>query len=554
MESVGSLPWSVLILRKRWCLIRDTLLIAVAFALVAFLVQPDRYEATARVAILKIRSEVTFDPKFKTTSPEDPAAEIAAQRSTLANLVENPVIARDVIDSMGSQLPQEWRDPEVLVKHVKGSLTRERSNLVQITADSQDAAVAAALANTWAAAYESYINHTFAGTYSQGSSLNAQLTTAKQQYDRASESLIAFTASSRINLLTSQIDDKKNSIAALQEGRKETLVTLIGETTKAKTEVLNENLAALLRMEAAPANERAKAEVLRLSDLYARKLKIDNLLRDASALRDQASKPGASAASSSLAITLLKTQVASSVGLPGTLQVQVGAVPGEATNEAQVHDLDALVEALRAQSRELDAEIQRQSRLLLAPDAIDHEYVKSSDRATSTLSAAQQQADQIAKLAGLDEAIAGLAEDSTLTQAVERLSNEITALETELAAETARKEELTHARDLAWETYTTLAAKAEEMDIATQLPGDEVRFVMPATRPVSTVTQGTMAQGLGAALVIGLLLGLAGALGLEYLSPNAPTPHIPWTAPFRLFLRRLHSAGRAGSRPGSLEA
>lgn len=99
------------------------------------------------------------------------------------------------------------------------------------------------------------------------------------------------------------------------------------------------------------------------------------------------------------------------------------------------------------------------------------------------------------------------------------LQNEINQLQARLEQESARKQELVQARDLAWTTYTTWANKATEVGIASQTRGSLVRLAMPAVVPEKPSAPKKMQNTLLASAV-GLMLGVGIAFLLEYLNDN----------------------------------
>ncbi|MDO8670461.1 MAG: Wzz/FepE/Etk N-terminal domain-containing protein, partial [Dehalococcoidia bacterium] len=91
----------LLVLARRWQIIRDTVIVAVIGALlysVYVMVLGPSYEATAGVALIKSKTTVNFENQIKTISPDTAAASTAlaaaaqdakTRRSTLASLVKN---------------------------------------------------------------------------------------------------------------------------------------------------------------------------------------------------------------------------------------------------------------------------------------------------------------------------------------------------------------------------------------------------------------------------------------------------------------------------------
>ena len=96
------------------------------------------------------------------------------------------------------------------------------------------------------------------------------------------------------------------------------------------------------------------------------------------------------------------------------------------------------------------------------------------------------------------------------------LQQEILRLQEQLEREQARKQELTSARDLAWETYDTLARKEAEVGVASQVTDTEVRFAVRAVEPKEPVAP-KKKLNIAIAAVLGLMVGVFGAFVVEYL-------------------------------------
>ena len=92
-------------------------------------------------------------------------------------------------------------------------------------------------------------------------------------------------------------------------------------------------------------------------------------------------------------------------------------------------------------------------------------------------------------------------------------------LEAKLEAETARRQDLERRRDLAWETYATLAKKEAEVIVAAQSGGTEVRLASRAVPPSSSsAPRKSLNVAVGGAL--GLVLGAFGAFAIEWWQDN----------------------------------
>jgi capsular polysaccharide biosynthesis protein len=91
---------------------------------------------------------------------------------------------------------------------------------------------------------------------------------------------------------------------------------------------------------------------------------------------------------------------------------------------------------------------------------------------------------------------------------VTQLQQDVNQLLSQLEQEHAREQELTHARDLAWDTYTTLATKVAEVTVAEQSKGNIVQTAITAVNPQEPV-EPRRALYTVLATIAGFVLGLA---------------------------------------------
>jgi len=204
-----------------------------------------------------------------------------------------------------------------------------------------------------------------------------------------------------------------------------------------------------------------KAKKDALSDYYATKRQLDCLIADARALRDHLREGASSSATADdFSILLLRASAFTllSPGLPAQLQLSLEQEGGTRSSaEERIRDLDALIAVLEARREEVQS--------LIGKGA---------------------------------------------------LQQEILQLEEQLEREEAKKRELTQARDLAWDTYQTLARKEAEVQVATQVRDTEVRFAVPAAEPKEPVAP-KRKLNIAVAGVLGLMVGVFGAFLAEYM-------------------------------------
>ena len=400
---------NVIVRRWKWIL-GVTLAAVIAAAVVSFLLLAPVYEAKAGVIIVKSRSEVTFEPKYRTLTEEELGSvgiDVNARRKALEALVKSSSVASEVIDKLGSGLEPEEREVEALLEIVE---TESNGDLIGIKVEGEDPGKIAAIANAWGEAYERYVNELYSGRAQSPANIQAQVAEAESSYKEAQEALARFTGDNQIEALTREIGAKQNTLA----------------------------------------------------DHYTTKRQLDRLIADVRALRDQSHRETASSPTgtgNSLSIMLLQASAFTllSPGLPVELQLSFDDMAGlESSAEEQVQDLDALLSILEARREEVQS----------------------------------------------------LIDEMTLQQ-------EILQLQEQLERERAREQELTSARDLAWETYDTLARKEAEVGVASQVTDTEVRLAVPAVEPKEPVAPKKMLN-IAIAGMLGLMVGVFGAFALEY--------------------------------------
>lgn len=402
MEEEIDLREYINVIVRRWKWIAGITLVAViTAAIVSFLVLPPVYQARAGVVIVKSRSEIAFEPKYRTLTEED----IASRRKALEALVRSSSVAAEVIDKLGSTLQPEEREVEALLDIVE---TTSNGDLIGIKVEGKDPSKIAAIANAWGEAYERYVNELYGGRIQSPEDIQPQVAEARSSYKETEEALARFMGDNQIEALSREIGAKQNTLA----------------------------------------------------DYYSTTQMLDRLIADATALRDQL-RQGASSARTGNSLSILLLQASSftllSPGLPVQLQLSFDEQSIlESSAEEQVQELDVLLSVLEA------------------------------------------------RLAGVQARIDERA-----------LQQEILQLQEQLEREQARMRELTQARDLAWETYNTLARKEAEVGVASQATDTEVRFAVRAVEPKEPVAP-KKKLNIAIAAVLGLMVGVFGAFLVEY--------------------------------------
>ncbi|HDN80801.1 MAG TPA: hypothetical protein ENG33_10100 [Chloroflexi bacterium] len=449
-EEIDLRQYIEVLLRYKYWIIACTLIAAIAaFVVSSFL--PPTYEAEASLAMLRIRSEVTFEPKFKTLSEEEllPHIDLKARREALTSLAGSGTIAAAVLENNRERLAQVAERVDDLMGMVK---VENKGALILIKVQSRDPILAADIANAWAKEAEKHINAVYGQPEQPVAEVKAQAEEAQKRYQEAQKALEVFLAQSRIPELEREI--------------------------KYRQELIESYRKALAQNESALYDKYLETQRGILSDYYAELASIEHVLLDARNLQKQMERMGTAPAgewANALGFIGLQNRA---LGISGQ-QLQV--VLSEEAPAADPEDVRLLVSTLEEKAKEIRAQIARLNEQLLSTESITVTF-SSSD---------------------------------PLRQRIEELTGELTGLQAQLEAEQARKKELESERDLAWETYQTVARKLAEVEVAQQVPGSEVRFAARALPPERPVAPRRL-MNTAIAGTLGLMLGVFGAFFAEY--------------------------------------
>jgi len=189
-----------------------------------------------------------------------------------------------------------------------------------------------------------------------------------------------------------------------------------------------------------------------------------------------------------------------------------------------LHDLDALISVMEVKLQEILSDIDQQSRQLLNSEG--YEFLLATSPEEDPLAQAIKEKYpalfETGELTRLTDSIAASTTGGTIAAAIDKLQGEVNQLQGELERETARKQELTQARDLGWETYQTLARKVAEVGVAAQVEGTEVRFAVPAVEPERPIKPRKKLNTLLAS-VVGVMLAVGVSFLIEYLDDTIRT-------------------------------
>jgi uncharacterized protein involved in exopolysaccharide biosynthesis len=473
-------------LLRRWRLIVFTplLMMVVALLFLTF-VSPAPFEAVATVAIVRWQTDISLDPNFRTVSDQDlPNAALYyrsdTRRNALARLVRSGTIAERVIVQLGERLPPDDRNATRLLSAVKGEVA-DNSDLLLVRARHSDPQVAAAIATTWAREYEHYVNDVYSAKPALSAAVQIELDRTRQDYQQAQQQLEQFIADNKIDVLTRQITMTEQLVNNLQQETIRTLSAAIEQRLRLHTVLIDQYLNAQHTATASLISKEVETRTALLADQYAAQIELERLIETARAFRAHIAAGGdASASSSALALILLKAQIFTDrKALPGTFQLNLDENGKSPTAAEYISDLDALIESLEQRRAQVLLDIDHAKHQLLAIQPLSPDLQRGDNPLQQ---AAAQQLDSLLDLDGLENVIPD-AEKTALTAKIDAEAAKLATLRSTMEHEKARELELTQKRDLAWQTYTTMARKQTEVSIADTVQGGEVHMADGATVP-----------------------------------------------------------------------
>jgi uncharacterized protein involved in exopolysaccharide biosynthesis len=495
------------------------------------------------------------------------------RKSRLASyvqLVKNPAVAQAVLDELGPRLDPADRNVTRLLNIVQGKIAQD-SDSIAIEVTYRSPQLAADLANSWGKNYVDHLNAVYSETGAQDSytDVRNQVVEAKSTYDAAQAAYVGFVSQSRIAELNRQIGEQQKIIDSLTDARDIAVTSIITDQTNTQLQVIkqyynalaqNQRLAltqdqqgrqdlitayidALDKGRQAVFNEQVQDLLTRFGKDYDDLRRIDGLSKNAQDMRAQVQAGGTGAVSSNaLALTLLKTQVFASTGALNNLQIQT--TPAETTLDGMLADLDGLIKTLQDRRDALTKDIEDLSNELLQggnftnldtpldssgqlADTIQQRYLElfqtgqlaqlsynTIENGNPLSNEANSRAQALLELKGLEDVLSFNVKDTPIENKIQELEQQVRDLRAELSNENDRMQELTRARDLAWETYKTLATKEAELGVAVQTKGSEVALAAPASVPDRDTVSGVKNTFIAA--IIGLLLGISIVYFIEF--------------------------------------
>lgn len=527
----------------RWKLVVMTPLFLMIIVLITLLVSPPPYAASARIAVVKAKTQVGFGSNIKTITEDDLAliglrsAGSDARIQSLVDLVHNGDIATAVIKQLEAKLKPEQRDPSAMLGKVKGELITG-ADLIAIQVTDKDPDFAAEVANAWAREYELYINHLYASNlpgFSQ--SVQDEYDRTRKSYDDAQLAVEEYTANNQVDEFSRQVSEKQQVMGALQEQSITAVKAVMNERLNRSANMVLQYLRGQNAATSTVISSRFDDQFQELAHYYSVKLGMRNLIEEAKALRDQINQGGASATSTNAYALLLFKAGLFNNGAPGSVQFNLGSLDSlAASTAAQTTDVDSVIAAMQTRLTTAEREIERLEKNLLSGEGFILPETVAKD--TPIQQIANAQINRIFDLEGMSDLDKSFI-DTPIAKRIKQFEDEIIQLRSKIEREQARGLDLTTKRDLAREAFTTLARKQQEVVISDQVQGGEVRFAASAYAPISRSVSRVLI--LVATGIAGLALGAVFVLIVSSLSVFMPLNRLfgPENAAHNRFFRWL---------------
>jgi uncharacterized protein involved in exopolysaccharide biosynthesis len=251
---------------RRWRVIGAVFAITVLTAAgLIFLIVPPTYQARAGVFLIKARSEINFDPKFRTLSAGSPGESAGpqdrqAQQKALVGLARSTALASEVIREVGDRLQPEKRKPDRLQQAIQ---VVDQGDLIEIVAEADTPDNAVAVANAWAGAFEKKANSLY-GVTRPAEAIRAQWVAARQRYEEAEAALAAFAADNQMTSLTLALSHQKGWLVDAY-ATQQRIERALGDATMLRTQLGDANGAAPASTQAALADLLLRAQATTLA-------------------------------------------------------------------------------------------------------------------------------------------------------------------------------------------------------------------------------------------------------------------------------------------------
>jgi uncharacterized protein involved in exopolysaccharide biosynthesis len=463
------------------------------------------YSAEADILIARLLSNIELDVRVN-TSVGAGQTDVNGWRVSLLQIARSSAVASMVIDELGDELPAHLQVASSLVDVINATVPlssdeRFASNLIRISATTTDPALSAKIANSWTKHLVDYINGLY-GEVPQSTidSVTAERDDALLAYQMAQKQYEEFVANNQISELTRQIAEKSTLRNEIMVNYTRMVTSMVSSEYRARIQLYGKLTSApMLHAEALIAAQ-SEGNVKSLNLLYNLRSSAIAQLNHARIMERSLVDGGEAAAKSNItALQLLKLATFATLQ-NGEFPSFSLALPGQTqeidmTLEEQLTDVRALVTVLEEYVAQVEEDIQQlaASTMVGADLATIGGLENSVDAMTTTAetpdpAAASEAYAQLLIPGGvLDQVPVDINSNvsDAHEQLLETLEADIRTLEAAMSAESAKQQQLSHQRDLAWTTYETVGNKLQELSLLRSSANTEVRLGNPAPVPQS---------------------------------------------------------------------
>lgn len=500
----------LLVLARWW---REILIISLFAGVIAgtiiFFVNNSRtpmYAATSDLIIARLVSNIELDERISTTNAAA-QSDAGGWRTSLLQLVQNSVVANEVIEELGDKLPPELRNIDAILGVISAEIPisedgKNFSNLIRITAITDNPEISAQIATSWAGHLVFYINGLY-GEVPQTmlESVSLEREQSLLRYQAAEKAYEEFVANNKIDELSRQLDEKSTLRSELMVNFTRMVTAVVSTDYNARLDLYHVLANANTEHAKAVVTAQLDGNVELLNQLYGlRGSAIAQLNQARNMERSLVDGGGAAAKSNISALQLLKLTVFASVqatdSVPANLSISSIEQPIDMNLDEQLADVRALITVLEEYLNSLDADI-----TALAEAKVTIPALSTLTESQAALDAQDEQIEIAAATTDTDTASAyahllmlndtfeqlppeiQATLDDTHETVVTKLESEIRTLRAAMTAEEARQQQLIHQRDLAWTTYEAVGNKLQELNLLRSSANSEVRMGNPAVVP-----------------------------------------------------------------------
>jgi polysaccharide biosynthesis transport protein len=445
-----------LILKKKWRQIALITFICAAGALLYSFSQTKNYEASALVLLTRNKASLSLAEDFLTSNEP---IDFRSRMDAMLALGESDSIFTQTIDEIKDAYPENIIDFESFKNSV---IISNSGDTIKITVSDPDPEFAAVAANTWAKKFITTINYAYSGEQLPGE-IQANLGPARKEYNSAQADLEAFLKENRIDNLQKQISETGNLLDELVQDR-----------------------------------------TWQVSYYIRRKQKMDQVLNEAVALKEQVKSVNSSAAAdmgTAFAILRLYSDAFRDD------QVQRNLT---SPDNAFVDSISQNQQTVISENRAPDTVYNLQLTDLINNNEANPSYRDDLDRIIDLAEEQKQIAEENFSLLADDSLV--LENNKSITATAAKLSD----LRSQLEEETARLNDLTSRRDLKMSAYRALAEKETEVRNNLQTSAI-VNLVSPAIPPTNPAGRGLVRNSVIGG-IIGFVLGIFLVGGTQWLS------------------------------------